>query len=78
MSPESLFGATVITRTTDCVCTNLPLSLTVATNLKPPLVWGVPEMAPVEAERLSPGGKLPDVMDHVYAGTPPVACRFAV
>ena len=38
-----------------------------------PLVEGVPEMIPVVAVRVSPAGSVPAVIDHVYAGVPPVA-----
>ena len=38
---------------------------------------GVPEINPLEL-RLRPAGKLPDVIDQVYGGTPPVAARDAV
>ena len=34
---------------------------------------GVPEIAPVLALRLSPAGKLPELMFHWYGGVPPVA-----
>jgi len=47
------------------VCAGLPLSLTVTPKEKLPPWYGLPEIAPVEAERLNPGGKLPEASDHV-------------
>ena len=41
------------------------MSLTVAVKLDVPLVVGVPEMIPVVAARVSPAGRLPEVIDHV-------------
>jgi hypothetical protein len=50
---------------TDFVCAGLPLSLTVTVKLKVPLVFGVPEITPLPAARLSPEGRLPEVTDQV-------------
>lgn len=50
-------------------------SLTITVIGKLPLVVGVPEMMPVLAVRLSPGGRLPDVIDHTKGAVPPVAVR---
>lgn len=58
---------------TDFVWTGVPLSLTVAVKLDVPLAVGVPEMIPVVASRLRPAGRLPAVIDQMYAGVPPVA-----
>jgi hypothetical protein len=49
------------------------LSFTVAVKLEVPLALGVPEMVPVVAARVSPAGRLPELIDHVYDGLPPVA-----
>jgi hypothetical protein len=49
------------------------LSVTVAVKFEVPVAVGVPEMVPLVAARVSPAGRLPEVMDHVYAGVPPVA-----
>jgi hypothetical protein len=49
------------------------LSLTVAVKLEVPDAVGLPEMIPLVAARVSPAGRLPDLIDHVYAGVPPVA-----
>jgi hypothetical protein len=61
----SVLGATTIEVATDFVCTGLPLSLTLTVKLEVPVAVGVPEMAPVEAVRVSPAGRLPDVIVHV-------------
>jgi hypothetical protein len=66
----------VIDRGTDFVWVGLPLSVTVAVKAKVPLAVGVPEITPVPAARVSPAGRLPLVIDHVYAGVPPVARRL--
>lgn len=42
-----------------------------------PVDVGVPEITPVVAASVSPAGRLPDEIDHVYAGVPPVACIAA-
>jgi hypothetical protein len=55
-----------------------PESLTVTPNEKLPLPVGFPETIPVDAARLSPAGRLPEEIDHVYAPVPPVACRVLV
>ena len=39
---------------------------------------GVPVMAPVEAFKFKPAGKVPLVMDHVYGVVPPVAVSVAL
>ena len=49
------------------------MSFTVAVKLEVPVAVGVPEMVPVVAARLSPAGRLPELIDHVYDGLPPVA-----
>ena len=41
-------------------------------NVDVPLPVGVPEITPL-LERLNPAGRLPDVIDHVYPGVPPLA-----
>lgn len=35
---------------------------------------GVPEIIPVEAPSVSPDGRFPEEIDHIYAGVPPLAC----
>src|SRR5262245_43304893 len=49
------------------------LSVTVATTEKVPAVVGVPEMTPVEALMVLPGGS--PVAENVYGGVPPLAVR---
>ena len=66
-------AATTMEVAADWVCMGEPLSLTAAVKLKVPLVMGVPEIMPLVAARVSPAGRLPDVIDQVYAGVPPVA-----
>ncbi len=51
------------------------MSLTVAVKLAVPLAVGVPEITPVVAAKVSPAGRPPDAIDHVYAGVPPFACN---
>ena len=41
------------------------MSVTVAVKFDVPLVDGVPEIVPLVAARVSPAGRLPDVIDHV-------------
>ena len=54
-----------------------PLSVTVAVKLEVPTAVGIPEMVPVVAARFRPAGRLPELIDHVYDGVPPVADRGA-
>lgn len=42
-----------------------PASLTVAPMVKLPLAVGVPEMTPLFADRVSPAGRAPEVIDQV-------------
>jgi len=62
---------------TDLVWAGLPLSLTVAVKLVVPVADGIPEMMPVVAASVRPAGRLPTLIDHVYAGVPPLACSVA-
>ena len=50
-----------------------PASWTVTPILKLPLVVGVPETRPLDP-RVSPAGRAPEVIDHVYGEVPPAAC----
>jgi hypothetical protein len=68
-------GAMTSETDVDVVCVALEESATVAVKLKVPLAEGVPEIRPVLAARLSPAGRLPEVIDHVYGVVPPVARR---
>ena len=58
-------GATTIEVVADFFCTGLPLSVTVAVKLDIPVAVGVPEIAPVVADRVRPAGRLPEVTDQV-------------
>jgi hypothetical protein len=55
------------------VAVALTLSVTLAVKLEVPPVVGVPVIAPVEATRESPAGRLPEASDHVSGVVPPVA-----
>jgi hypothetical protein len=68
-------GAMTSETDVDVVCVGLEESATVAVKLKVPLAEGVPEIRPVLAARLSPAGRLPEVIDQVYGVVPPVARR---
>jgi len=52
-------------------------SVTMAVKLKVPAVVGVPEMAPVLALRVRPGGRVPVEIDQVYGVVPPLAVSVA-
>ena len=39
---------------------------------------GVPEIAPVEAFKVRPVGRVPLVSDHIYGGVPPAAAKTAL
>ena len=58
-------GATAIDIAADFVCVGLPLSLTVTVKLDVPVAVGVPEITPVAAARVTPAGRLPELIDHV-------------
>jgi hypothetical protein len=68
---------TTIDNVTVWLCTGDPESETVTANVAVPLAVGVPEMTP-PAESVRPAGRLPDVMDQVYPGVPPLADIAAV
>jgi hypothetical protein len=59
----------------DLDCAWLSASVTVAVKLDVPLVVGVPEITPVLGVKLSPAGRLPEVIDQVYGAVPPLALR---
>ena len=52
-------------------------SVTSAVKYDVPEPVGVPLMMPVDGASVSPFGRLPVEMPHVYAGTPPVAVSVA-
>ena len=49
-------------------------SFTCTVNDTVPDVVGVPEITPVDATRLNPGGNEPELIDQVYGVVPPLAC----
>jgi hypothetical protein len=63
----------VIERALDAVVEAASVTCTVKS--KVPAADGVPVIAPVLTLRDSPVGKLPDAIDQVYAGVPPLAVR---
>jgi hypothetical protein len=75
----SVAGAelTVIDSCADAVCAGDPLSCAVTVNVDVPLVVGLPEITP-PLDIVSPAGKLPEAIDHVYPGVPPLALRVAL
>jgi len=58
-------GATAIVVEADAVWAGLPLSATVAVKVEVPLAVGVPEIVPVDDDRVNPTGNLPEVIDHL-------------
>jgi len=67
-------GAITIDSETDFVWAGFSASVTVAVRLLVPAAVGVPEMIPVDAAKLSPAGRLPELIDQVYGDVPPFAC----
>jgi hypothetical protein len=61
----SRVGATVTAVVAEAACTGLPLSVTVAVKAEVPERVGTPEIAPVDDVRVSPAGRLPEVIDHL-------------
>lgn len=55
-----------------------PLSDTCAVKFDVPTPFGFPEISPLVAFKVRPLGKLPCVIDHVYAGNPPVAAKVVL
>jgi hypothetical protein len=60
------------------LCAGLSESVTENEKVKVPAAVGVPLIAPVEAFRLRPPGRLPPVTAHVYGVVPPVASSVAL
>jgi hypothetical protein len=75
--PVGCCAATTIEVAADFVWAGLLLSVTITVKLDVPVTDGVPEITPVVADMVNPAGRLPDGMDHVYAGVPPLTCRPA-
>lgn len=59
------------------LCCGEPESTTLSVKLYVPDWVGVPEMVPVVAANVSPAGNLPDGIDHVNAGVPPVVATVS-
>jgi len=57
-------GATTIVIGADVAWVGLLLSLTDAVNVEAPLAVGMPDIAPVVGDRVSPEGNAPDVTAH--------------
>lgn len=53
------------------VCAGIAESITCSVNWNTPAIVGVPLICPDVVLNVSPGGKLPEVLDHVKGGTPP-------
>jgi hypothetical protein len=68
---------TAIDSCADAVCTGDPLSFTATVNVAVPFAVGVPEIAP-PLDIVSPAGRLPEAIDHVYPGVPPLALNVAL
>ena len=64
---------TVIEADVETDCAGLAESASEIVKLNVPLTVGIPEITPVDATRERPVGNCPDVIDHVYAGVPPLA-----
>lgn len=61
----SALGATMIVAVVDVTWVGLLLSVTVAVKVEVPLAVGTPEIAPLDDDRLKPGGRLPERIAHV-------------
>ncbi len=71
--PVGVAAATAIEVAVDLAWVGSPLSVTVAVKLEVPTAVGKPEIVPVVAARVRPAGSLPELIDQVYDGVPPVA-----
>jgi hypothetical protein len=58
-------GATTIVVVAEVTWAGLLLSVTASVKVEVPLAVGTPEIAPVDSERVSPGGSLPEITAHV-------------
>src|SRR3954468_3136132 len=75
--PPPALAVTAILRAFVAVCPLLSLTCTV--KLLVPELLGVPEIAPVEAPRVSPAGRVPETTtDQLYGVTPPLAASVAL
>ena len=58
-------AAMVMEVAADWVCAGLLLSVTLTVKFEVPLLVGVPEITPVDDDRVRPAGRLPEATDHV-------------
>jgi hypothetical protein len=63
---------TVIDSCAEALWAGDALSFTARVKVAVPFAVGVPEICPA-LDRLNPGGRFPDAIDHVYPGVPPLA-----
>ena len=71
-----MYVLTVIDSCCVAVAAGDSLSVTDTVKLELPLAVGVPVMTPaLESDR--PAGRLPEAIDHVYPGVPPLAFSVA-
>ena len=68
---------TVIDSFADAVCEGDPLSFTVTLNVAVPFAVGVPEITP-PLDNDNPAGRLPEAIDHVNPGVPPLALNVVL
>jgi hypothetical protein len=61
----SVVGLTRIAAVADLVCAGLLLSVTVTVKVEDPLAVGVPAIIPVDDARVTPAGRLPELIDQV-------------
>lgn len=60
-----------------CISAGLEESVTCTVIGKLPDAVGVPLSAPVNAVKVTPAGRVPDVIVQLYGAVPPEAARFA-
>ena len=60
-----------------CVAVRDPLSVTPTVKFDVPAAVGVPVIAPDEAFKDKPAGRVPVAIDHVYGAVPPLATTVA-
>lgn len=75
MKEEVLAGLIVMLR--PAVAVRELALVTCAVKLAEPVAEGVPEITPV-LESVSPAGRLPETIDHIYGVVPPVAVNVAL
>lgn len=68
---------TAIDSWAEAVCAGDALSFTATVNVAVPLAVGVPEIKPALVS-VSPAGKLPEAIDQLYPGVPPLALNVTL